>query len=152
MAAAGGDQLASTVGVFAHGILPGIATIDEVAGDVQTDGLKFSPRPLQRSPTDWDASFLNSKGFGGNNATATVVSPGIVARWLEQRHGGAALSAWRQRNEAVVEAASEWDRALTEGSAKIVYRFDHEVRSEEHVRIEDGKLHIEGLAPISLLD
>ncbi len=152
MAAAGGDQLASTLGVFAHGILPGIATIDEVAGDVQTDGLRFSPSPLERSPTDWDASFLNSKGFGGNNATATVVSPGVVSRWLEQRHGGGALTAWRQRNEAVVEAASQWDRALTEGSAKIVYRFDHEVRSEEHVRIEDGKLHIEGLAPISLLD
>jgi acetoacetyl-[acyl-carrier protein] synthase len=97
-------------------------------------------------------SFLNSKGFGGNNATATVVSPGVVARWFERRHGSDALTAWRQRNEAVVEAANDWDRALTAGSATIVYRFDHEVRSEEHVRIRDGKLHIEGLAPISLLD
>jgi len=80
------------------------------------------------------------------------VSPGVVTRWLEHRHGEAALSAWRRRNEAVVEAAADWDRALTDGSAKIVYRFDHEVRSEEHVRIADGQLHIEGLAPISLLD
>ena len=47
---------------------------------------------------------------------------------------------------------SVWDRAMTDGTAQIVYRFDHEVRNEEHVRIEDGKLHIEGLAPISLLD
>jgi len=138
--------------VFAHGILPGITTIDEVAADVEQDGLRFSPNPLQRSPVDWDASFLNAKGFGGNNATATVVSPPVVSRWLEQRHGGDALSAWRRRNEAVVEAAADWDRALTDGSASIVYRFDHEVRSEEHVRIEDGMLHIEGLAPISLLD
>jgi len=152
MAAAGGDQLASTLGVFAHGILPGIATIDEVATDVVQDGLRFSPVPLERAPADWDASFLNAKGFGGNNATATVVSPGVVSRWLEQRHGREALSAWRRRNEAVVEAAAAWDDALTDGSAKIVYRFDHEVRSEKHVRIEGGKLHIEGLAPISLLD
>jgi acetoacetyl-[acyl-carrier protein] synthase len=152
MAAAGGDQLASTLGVFAHGILPGIATIDEVAGDVVRERLHFSPKPLHRSPSDWDVSFLNSKGFGGNNATATVVSPGVASRWLEQRHGGEALAASRRRNEAVVESAAEWDRALTDGSAKIVYRFDHEVRSEEHVRIEDGTLHIEGLAPISLLD
>jgi len=123
-----------------------------VATDVQQDHLRFSPRPLQRSAADWDAAFLNAKGFGGNNATATVVSPPVVSRWLEQRHGGAALSAWRQRNEAVVEAAAEWDRAMTEGTASIVYRFDHEVRSEAHVRIEDGKLRIEGLAPISLLD
>jgi acetoacetyl-[acyl-carrier protein] synthase len=152
MAAAGGDQLASSLGVFAHGILPGITTITEVAADVERERLRFSSSPLERSPTDWDASFLNAKGFGGNNATATVVSPGVASRWLTQRHGERALAAWRRRNESTLEAAAEWDRAMTEGTAKIVYRFDHEVRSEEHVRIEDGQLHIEGLAPISLLD
>jgi len=152
MAAAGGDQLASSLGVFAHGILPGITTIDAVAADVQQERLSISPSPRQRSPADWDASFLNAKGFGGNNATATVVSPRVVTQWLEQRHGGRAITDWRQRNEAVVESAAEWDRAMTDGTAQIVYRFDHEVRSEEHVRIEDGQLHIEGLAPISLLD
>jgi acetoacetyl-[acyl-carrier protein] synthase len=41
MAAAGGDQLASTLGVFAHGILPGIATIDAVASDVEQAGLRI---------------------------------------------------------------------------------------------------------------
>jgi acetoacetyl-[acyl-carrier protein] synthase len=152
MAAAGGDQLASTLGVFAHGILPGIATIDEVAADVQQRGLRFSPHALQRSAADWDASFLNAKGFGGNNATATVVAPRVVTQWLEQRYGVRKLTAWRQRNERVVAAAAGWDRAMSEGTARIVYRFDHEVRSEDHVRIEDGQLFIEGLAPISLLD
>jgi len=152
MAAAGGDQLASTLGVFKHGILPGITTIDEVAADVEREHLRFSPSPLQRAPTDWDASFLNAKGFGGNNATATIVSPRIARQRLEQRHGGRAIAAWRKRSEAVAHQAQEWDRALTDGTAKIVYRFDHEVRSEEHVRIADGMLHIEGLAPISLLD
>jgi acetoacetyl-[acyl-carrier protein] synthase len=152
MAAAGGDQLASTLGVFAHGILPGITTIDAVASDVEQAGLRISPSPLQRAAADWDAAFLNAKGFGGNNATATVVSPQVVSRWLGQRHGDRARSAWSQRNEAVVEAAAEWDRAMTEGTAPIVYRFDHEVRTEAHVRIEGGNLYIEGLAPISLLD
>ena len=152
MAAAGGDQLASTLGVFEHGILPGITTIDEVAADVEREHLRLSPRPLVRSPADWDASFLNAKGFGGNNATATIVSPRIAMQWIEQRHDGRARSAWRRRNEAVVQAAARWDLALTEGTAEIVYRFDHEVRSEEHVRIENGAMHIEGMAPISLLD
>lgn len=152
MAAAGGDQLASSLGVFAHGILPGITTIDAVAADVEQERLRFSRSPLQRSPAEWDAAFVNAKGFGGNNATATVVSPRLVTQWLQQRHSGHALAAWRQRNEAVVAAAGEWDRALTEGTAQIVYRFDHEVRSEEHVRIENGRLLIEGLAPIPLLD
>jgi acetoacetyl-[acyl-carrier protein] synthase len=152
MAAAGGDQLASTLGVFEHGILPGITTIDEVAADVEREQLRLSPQALQRSPADWDVSFLNAKGFGGNNATATIVSPQVAQRWLEQRHDGRALAQWRQRSEAVVERAGQWDSALTEGTARIVYRFDHEVRSEEHVRIEDETMFIEGLAPISLLD
>ncbi len=152
MAAAGGDQLASTLGVFEHGIVPGIVTIDGVAADVERDRLRISPSPLQRSPADWDASFLNAKGFGGNNATATIASPRIALGWLEERHGAGALAAWRRRNEVVVQQAVDWDRSLTEGSAEIVYRFDHEVRTEEHVRIEGGTLHIEGLAPIPLLD
>jgi acetoacetyl-[acyl-carrier protein] synthase len=152
MAAAGGDQLASTLGVFAHGVVPGIATIEEVAADVEQGHLRLSREPLQRTAADWDISFLNAKGFGGNNATATVASPRIAMQWLEQRHGGAALSAWRKRNEAAVERSAQWDRDLTAGTAQIVYRFDHEVRSEEHVRIEDETLYIEGLPPISLLD
>jgi acetoacetyl-[acyl-carrier protein] synthase len=152
MAAAGGDQLASSLGVFAHGAVPGITTIEAVAADVERDHLMLSPKPLARSPADWDVSFLNAKGFGGNNATATIVSPRVVSDWLEQRHGSNALTAWRQRNEPVVEKAAEWDRALTDGTAQIVYRFDHEVRSEDHVRIEDGTMHIEGLPPISLID
>jgi acetoacetyl-[acyl-carrier protein] synthase len=152
MAAAGGDQLMSTLGVFEHGVLPGIATIEDVAADVEREHLRFSPKPLQRDPADWDAAFLNAKGFGGNNATATIASPRIAMEWLEARHGSAALSRWRQRNEPVVQQAGQWDRALTEGTAEIVYRFDHEVRSEAHVRIEGETMYIAGLPPISLAD
>jgi acetoacetyl-[acyl-carrier protein] synthase len=152
MAAAGGDQLASALGVFAHGILPGIATIEEIASDVQRERLRFSPAPLQRAATDWDLAFLNAKGFGGNNATATVAAPRIATGWLEQRYGSAAMRAWRQRNETTRQRSAEWDRDLAEGTAQIVYRFDHEVRSEKHVRITDDTMHIEGLPPISLLD
>ncbi len=152
MAAAGGDQLVSSLGVFEHGVLPGIATIDEVAADVERDHLSLSPRPQERSPADWDVSFLNAKGFGGNNATATVVSPSVAMQWLGQRHDARTMATWRQRNEGVVRNAAAWDQALTEGSAEFIYRFDHQVRSEEHVRIEGDTMYIEGLAPISLLD
>ncbi len=151
MGAAGGDQLASALGTFTHGIVPGIATIDEIAGDVQRDRLRLSREPLLRSGGDWDAAFLNSKGFGGNNATATIAAPALVTNWLEQRHGARSLSNWQQKNEHVAQRAADWDRALTEGTAKLIYRFDHEVRKEHHVRIEDGVMHIEGLAPIALV-
>ena len=61
------------------GIVPGIATNDEVADDVFRDHLSVSPEPLQRFCTDWEAAFLNSKGFGSNNATPIVASQQIVA-------------------------------------------------------------------------
>ena len=115
MAAAGGDQLASSLGVFAHGILPGIATIDEVAADVERDHLRISREPLRRDAAGWDLSFLNAKGFGGNNATATIASPGVVMGWLDARHGGAALAKWRGHNEATLRQSARWDRALTNG-------------------------------------
>jgi hypothetical protein len=73
-------------------------------------------------------------------------------KWLERHHGSAAIAGWRRRNESVVERSGKWDHDLTEGTARIVYRFDHEVRSEEHVTIEDETMHIEGLSPISLVD
>jgi acetoacetyl-[acyl-carrier protein] synthase len=151
MAAAGGDQLASALGVFEHGILPGITTIDAVAADVECEHLRISNRPLQRATADWDAAFLNAKGFGGNNATATVVSPRVGLQWLEQRHSSRAVAAWRGRNEPVIEQSAAWDKAMTAGTAKIAYRFDHDVRGEEHVRIDSETLHIEGVGSISLL-
>jgi acetoacetyl-[acyl-carrier protein] synthase len=152
MAAAGGDQLVSTLGVFAHGVLPGIATIEEVASDVVRDCLRISARPLERPPADWDLSFLNAKGFGGNNATATIASPRIVMERLERRYGSGAIARWRGHNESVLHESAQWDRKLTAGTAEIVYRFDHEVRSEEHVSIDGETMHIAGLPPISLVD
>ncbi|MFO1394098.1 MAG: beta-ketoacyl synthase [Steroidobacteraceae bacterium] len=152
MAAAGGDQLVSSLGVFAHGILPGIATIEGIAPDVRHEHLRLSRSPLRREPSGWDVSFLNARGFGGNNATASIASPGVSVEWLTRKHGREALAQWRDRNAPVVEASSRWDRELTEGTARITYLVDNGVRSEEHVRIEGDTLRIEGLAPIPLLD
>ena len=36
---------------------------------------------------DMDIAFINSKGFGGNNATATVLSPKVTMQMLAKRHG-----------------------------------------------------------------
>ena len=152
MAAAGGDQLVSSIGVFEHGILPGISTIDAVAPDVVHERLRISSRPQQRDPADWEVAFLNARGFGGNNATAGIVSRRVAERWLAARHGAAAINAWRSRNESVAAAAGAWDRAMTAGTARITYLVDNGVRSEEHVRVEGDIMYIEGLPPISLVD
>jgi hypothetical protein len=75
-----------------------------------------------------------------------------VLDWLARKHGKAALTTWRERNESVAERADRWDRELIAGRARIKYLVDHDVRSERHVTIDDETLHIDGLPPISLLD
>ncbi len=40
--AAAGDQISTTLGIWQHGILPGITTIDRIAADVRQDHLAFS--------------------------------------------------------------------------------------------------------------
>jgi len=75
LGAASGDQLATSLGVFSHGVLPGIKTIDAVAEDVFDQRLSISVSDQHLGQERAQIAFLNSKGFGGNNATATVLSP-----------------------------------------------------------------------------
>jgi acetoacetyl-[acyl-carrier protein] synthase len=150
MAAAGGDQLASSLGAWRYGLLPGIATIDRPAEDVRGERLHISPRHLEGQPDDFDLAFLNAKGFGGNNATASVYGPHVVERLLEKKLGAAAVTGWRHRVEETRERAEAYDQAASEGRFQIVYRFDHEVRHDEHVRIDAESVTIQGYRPIPI--
>ena len=94
LAPAGGDQLAAIVGAWQHGWIPGITTIDHIADDVHREHLRFSMKHVEIDPTQMDGAFINSKGFGGNNATALILSPTVTRRMLAQKHGAAALTAY----------------------------------------------------------
>ena len=150
MAAAGGDQLMSSLGVFTHGILPGITTIDQIAEDVDSGPLAISRDHQRRDTNDCQLAFLNSKGFGGNNATATVINADLAEDLLAQHAETAQLGAWREHREETRQRAAAWDASLTAGNFEMIYDFDHNVRHGEHVRIEDGQLLIDGIAPIPL--
>ncbi len=93
LAPAGGDQLAAVVGAWQHGWIPGITTIDHIADDVHREHLRFSMKHVEIDPTQMDGAFINSKGFGGNNATALILSPTVTRQMLAQKHGAAALTA-----------------------------------------------------------
>lgn len=145
---AAGDQLASALGSFAHGLLPGIPTLDAVADDVYAERLRFSREP-QRFKAD--AAFINAKGFGGNNATGVVLSPEVTERLLAQRHGQAAVEAWRQRREAVREASQAYLAAADRGEFEVRYRFGEGVLEGPELEVSDTHIVIPGYArPVSL--
>ena len=75
IASSAGDQLAASLGIFRHGIIPGILTIDGQADDVSHDRLNFLTRHRTVERQALDAVLINSKGFGGNNASASILAP-----------------------------------------------------------------------------
>jgi acetoacetyl-[acyl-carrier protein] synthase len=124
---ASGDQLVATLGVWAHGIIPGIKTIDHIAGDVHDSNLQISSEHLQVGVEGIDSAILNAKGFGGNNASAPVFGPHIALRMLSKQRGEKTMTAWRARNEAVRERAQQYDDAACSGDINTIYKFDHGV-------------------------
>ncbi|GED23587.1 beta-ketoacyl-[acyl-carrier-protein] synthase FabY [Halomonas halmophila] len=145
---AAGDQLASALGSFAHGLLPGIATLDAVADDVHTERLRFFRDPLA---FDADASFINAKGFGGNNATGVVLSPRVTERLLASRHGQAAIDAWKGRREATRQTANAYQREADRGHFAPRYRFGEGVLEGPELDVRADAIQIPGYAqPVSL--
>ena len=82
---AGGDQIVASLGVWKHGYLPGIQTIDHVAEDVHQKRLQLSPEHIELGVGETDIAIINAKGFGGNNASATMLSPEITAAHAREK-------------------------------------------------------------------
>ncbi len=151
MAVSGGDQLASTIGVWRHGIIPGITSIDKIADDVSASHLDISARHKENDPGQLDVAFINAKGFGGNNATAAIMAPHIARNLLQKKHGKQAMTQWQRRLESTREKADAYDKAASAGTAEAIYRFDHQVRDAEHIHIDVESLRIDGYPrPVSL--
>ncbi len=145
---AAGDQLTSALGSFAHGLLPGISTLDAVADDVHAERLRFSREPQR---LEADAAFINAKGFGGNNATGVVLSPAVTERLLAARHGEATVAAWKDRRETTREAAADYRRRADLGQLAARYRFGEGVLEGPELTMSDEQLQVPGYArPVSL--
>ena len=150
--AAAGDQLVMSLGVWADGVLPGILTADHSADDVHSAHLDILRRHSTRDPRELDVALINAKGFGGNNASATVLAPHVTQRMLAARHGRAQLDAWAKRNEAVRAVASEYDARACAGATAPVYRFDHGVLHGEDLQWDAHTLRVPGYAQAIDLD
>ncbi|MBI4699669.1 MAG: beta-ketoacyl synthase [Deltaproteobacteria bacterium] len=118
---AAGDQTAFALGTLALGWVPGIVTVDELATDIHDERLSLSNRHRQYPADHWQAALVNSKGFGGNNATGIVLSPERTEKLLVQGFGADALRTWRGRNEAVRARQQQYEDALLSGHDEPIY-------------------------------
>ena len=92
-----------------------------------------------------DAVLINSKGFGGNNASASILAPHVTRQMLAKRHGRKALSAHAQRNEVVSSRAQDYDTASSAGTNGTIYRFDHNVLTGDDIDFSSEGLRIRDL-------
>lgn len=123
LGAAAGDQFMAALGVWADGIIPGIFTLDEIAHDVHRQHLRFSQTHEICGAEAMAACFINAKGFGGNNASALLVSPAETLRLLESRHGSTCLQTWQRQLEDSEPAREHYRNAARQGIYQPVYHF-----------------------------
>ena len=148
---AAGDQLLNTLGIWHQGIIPGITTISHIADDVAQSNLAFSSEHREVGQEGIDVAILNSKGFGGNNASATVLAPHIVERMLSKKHGSKAVARHSKNNESVQKQAADYDESAMRGEALPVYLFDNNVLSGDDLTMSDKQIDVPGFAqPIDL--
>lgn len=144
LACASADQLVASLGVWHDGIIPGITTSRAIADDVHQDHLDFLLEHREIDPTAMDAVFINSKGFGGNNATAAILSPTVTRRMLQKKHGSDAMVSHQRLNESVMEKIQAYDDATISGENSTIYNFGVGVIEGEELTISDHAIRIPG--------
>ncbi|WP_461516965.1 beta-ketoacyl synthase [Porticoccus sp.] len=143
IASASGDQLMAALGTFKYQLIPGIKTIDAVAADVHQTHLSYPLADLDVQSRGMELAFINSKGFGGNNATAVVVAPNRVEAMLSRRHG-AEMNGYRTRREQTRKAAADYAARADQGQLDVVYRFGEPVIDEGEIRISPTGMRVPG--------
>jgi len=149
---AGADQLACSLGIWEEGILPGIRATKSIADDVHTKGLEFLLSHQDVGAEAMDSILLNAKGFGGNNATAAIMSPHVTRRMLEKRHGKAAMTNWEKANEKTEAAARAYETESNQQKITPVYHFDHDVRGGDDLSFDNEGLNLRGYGKKIRLD
>lgn len=148
---AGGDQLSTSLGTWKYGFIPGIVTTPEFADDVHKSNLNLSNQHIEVGSTGMDSVLLNSKGFGGNNASAPVLAPHIVSVMLTKRYGTEVMKGYQAKLEHTRQVAAAYNEASLKGEAKPIYLYDNNVLQGEDLSISNTEIKLPGYSnPISL--
>jgi len=141
---ASGDQLVSALGSFHYGIIPGIKTVDAIADDVHQQNLAFSTSDVQRDTGSLAVAFLNSKGFGGNNASAVLLSPSQTKTMLTRRYGESVMASYKRRSEQAKEIALQYDEQALKGNFDVIYKFGESLIDDSALELSEVSITVPG--------
>ena len=142
VAAAGGDQLMSALGTFKYGIIPGIKTVTALAEDVYQKRLNFTLND-NITTMKMEVAFINSKGFGGNNASAILLSADKTNEMLLKRYGDRFMD-YIDPRETTRKSAADYAFQADRGNLAVIYRFGEELIDEQAVVITTTGMSIPG--------
>ena len=147
MGPAAGDELITALGIWNHGLIPGINTTKKLADDVLSDNLDFCLNTQEVDKEKVDAIYLNAKGFGGNNGSCGVVSPSFIKSKINKRD-------FKNYEEKLSETEAKRKVYLEEsnnGNYDLIYRFKEEILDpSEDMKITKDKISISDYKDIDL--
>ena len=147
MGPAAGDELITALGIWNHGLIPGINTTKKLADDVLSDNLDFCLSTQEVDKEKVDAIYLNAKGFGGNNGSCGVVSPSFIKSKINKRD-------FKNYEEKLSETEAKRKVYLEEsnnGNYDLIYRFKEEILDpSEDMKITKDKISISDYKDIDL--
>ena len=143
MAPASGDQLTATLGTWNKGIIPGIHSTDSVASDVHHHNLEILLDNKSEEKGFFSAAFLNAKGFGGNNASALILSPEESMNLLSKKYSSTKIKNYQSANQDVVSKSTQHNKQCLRGKYNIIYKFNENVlQGEGDIMLEKNKLSL----------
>ena len=147
MGPAAGDELITAIGIWNHGLIPGINTTKKLANDVLTDNLDFCLSTREIDKEKVDAIYLNAKGFGGNNGSCGVVSPSFIKSKINKtdlKNYEKKLSDTEVKRKVYLEESNN-------GNYDLIYRFKEDVLDpSEDMKITKDKISISDYKDIDL--
>jgi acetoacetyl-[acyl-carrier protein] synthase len=146
LASASADQVISALGSFKYQLIPGIKTIDAVADDVHQQRLRISKLDVARTEQPLDLCFINSKGFGGNNASAVLLAPHIAERMLRKRYGAERFASYCAQREQTRAAALAYDQQALLGQLQIIYNFGQDQIDDQGMQMDAEQISVPGFS------
>ena len=147
MGPAAGDELITAIGIWNHGLIPGINTTKKLADDVLTDNLDFCLKTKEVDKETVNAIYLNAKGFGGNNGSCGIVSPGFIKSKIDKQK----LKSYEKKLSLTEEKRNIYFEESVNGKYELIYRFNEEILNpSKDMKISKDKISISNYKDIDL--
>ncbi len=127
LAAAGGDQMISTLGSWKNNLIPGITSTPELAKNVHKENVEFLLQNKKIGNGEFDFAVLNAKGFGGNNGTSLVSSPSKTMQMLKSKYSKKDIDAYLIKKSKIDDQLEKTKQEILKGDITSRYIFGENV-------------------------